>query len=99
MSDTEPIEVDLRITAALDYAIKHGRKHPATLPMAAREDRRPVTLDDLTTVELGIASCSMIPAHTRLLTGRPGPVILFSADYGSGILDQESTGRAYLRNE
>jgi hypothetical protein len=36
---------------------------------------------------------------SRLLTGRLGPVMLLSADYGARILDQESPERAYVGNE
>jgi hypothetical protein len=100
VSDTEPIEVGLRITAALDYARSSTDENirPHCL-WQLEKIAEAVTLDDLTTAELVSPAALLIPAHARLLTGRPGPVMLLSADYGSGILDQESTERAYLRNE
>ena len=58
-----------------------------------------VILDDRTTSRTGISSCYFDPCSHPAPHWAAGPVILFSADYGSVILDQESTERAYLHNE
>jgi hypothetical protein len=72
MSDAEPIEVGLRITAALDYARSSSNENIRPHYLWQLEKiTETVTLDDLTTAELVALTAFLIPAHTRLLTGRP----------------------------
>jgi hypothetical protein len=72
MPDAEPVEVGLRITAALDYARRsaHENIRPHYL-WQLEKITETVTLDDLTDAELVSLTALLIPCHTRLLTGRP----------------------------
>jgi hypothetical protein len=74
MVDTQPINVGQRIDAAIDYANSTNdaevRPHYlATLQRLTEE----VRLADLTTGELIALKSLLIPAHSRVLTGRRRP--------------------------
>lgn len=74
MPNIEPVEVGLRVTAALDYARSSQdediRPHYLHMVQQLTED---VRLADLTTEELVSLTALLIPAHSRVLTGRPRP--------------------------
>ena len=67
---SEPVEVGLRVTAALDYARASDEAdiRPHYLWQLERITET-VTLDDLTTSELVALTALLIPAHSRLLAG------------------------------
>lgn len=68
---TNPVDVSLRITAAIDY-VNNGddrdmRAHHMWQAEAIVDD---IGLDDLTTAELAALVAVLIPAHSRFLAGR-----------------------------
>lgn len=74
MSKTEPVEVALRITAALDYVSSSNddELRPHYLQEVS-QITEVVSLSDLTTAELVSLTALLIPAHSRILEGRPRP--------------------------
>lgn len=74
MSTTEPVEVALRITAALDYV--RSSNDDELRPHYLQEVQQitdVVSLSDLTTAELASLTALLIPAHSRILAGHPRP--------------------------
>lgn len=72
MSNTQPVEVGLRITKALDWA--HLAEDQDLRPhylQAVAQLTAEVHLTDLTTDELIHLTAVLIPAHSRVLAGRP----------------------------
>lgn len=73
MSGAESYEVGLKITHAIDYAQTCGEDvRPHYLHTIATITDE-VSLDDLTTTELIALKALLIPAHARILSGRPRP--------------------------
>lgn len=74
MPNSEPVEVGLRVTAALDYVRSSNdddiRPHYLRMVQDLTEE---VHLSDLTTAELVTLTALLIPAHSRILTGRARP--------------------------
>lgn len=74
MEDVEPVEVGLRVTAALDYCrSSHDEDiRPHYLRMV-QQLTEAVNLTDLTASELVSLTALLIPAHSRVITGRARP--------------------------
>lgn len=71
MSETEPVAVGLRITAALDYARSSNEMDMrAHYLWQVQQITSNVSLDDLTTPELVSLAALLIPPHSRVLSGR-----------------------------
>lgn len=72
MGSTESVDVALRITAALDYVrLSKDENIRAHHLWELEQVTQAVGLEDLTTAELVTLLSVLIPAHTRVLTGRP----------------------------
>lgn len=70
----EPVEMSLKITAALDYAnASDGRDIREHYLWTLTQITDAVGLADLTTAELVTLTALLIPAHSRVLAGRGLP--------------------------
>lgn len=73
MSDTESYELGLKITHAIDYARSSGEDVRPHYLRTVSQLTDEVRLDDLTTSELVALKALLIPAHSRVIEGRPRP--------------------------
>jgi hypothetical protein len=71
--EPQPVEVGLRITAALDYARNSTEEIRPHYLWHLEKITEAVTLDDLTTAELVSLTALLVPAHARVLDGRAAP--------------------------
>lgn len=69
----DSVEIGLRITHALDYARSSGDDVRPHYLRTVAQITDEVRLDDLTTAELIALKALLIPAHARIITGRPRP--------------------------
>lgn len=68
-TDTNPVDVGLRITAALDYARSRGQDVRSHVIWQVEQIVQRVGLSDLTTEELVCLADILAPAHARILSG------------------------------
>lgn len=72
MPNTDPIDIGLRMTAALDYVAAGNEKDiRAHYLWLVRQMMAHMTPDDLSTSELVATIVAWMPTHSRLLGGQP----------------------------
>ena len=103
MSNTEPVEIGLRVTAALDFLRSGGEEMRDHYLWCVRQVMSSLPLDEVSTSALVSILAVLVPEHARFLRGRePGtgvvvaPLLKLIRD-GDGTAGDGSASRVNCR--